>query len=303
MDCTGDGLPPRSSAGRAVRGTPPCHGPEPAGRIDHPRRKGSRLGEDACASPSQGRSYSPVTQGGFSRHPCAVLPPFGYRGNRLGAFLPVRCPSRRSPGCIRRRMKRQASLRRTRRHRHDSLRRRHLPASIRATPTPLRQYGFPDQRVRFGRGSAGPGGRRRDQVLPIPAVSPGILPAMVVIMSSRLVPRTPAAATAAPARTAMRIAYSSTVAPVCPGLLRVRRMVRVSRPPVHARSAAGSWFGMPIGCRDALRVRVMGRASVAACTGTALLHRPAQAVVCACPGPLSVKSSAKRQGFGPPTGD
>ena len=88
----------------------------------------------------------------------------------------------------------------------------------------------------------GPG---RDQVLPMPAVSPGILLAMVVIMSSRLVPRTAAAAAATPARTAMRIAYSSTVAPACPGLLRVRRMVWASCPPVRVRFAAGSWVGAP----------------------------------------------------------
>ena len=60
---------------------------------------------------------------------------------------------------------------------------------------------------------------------PIPAVSPGILPARVVIMSSRLVPRVVAATRPAPARTASRIAYSSTETPACFDLPCVRCMV------------------------------------------------------------------------------
>ena len=83
------------------------------------------------------------------------------------------------------------------------------------------------------------------QVLPMPAVSPGILAARVVIMSSRLVPRVVAATRPAPARTARRIAYSTTEAPACLDLPCGRRMVQASCPPApHIGAADGlSWRG------------------------------------------------------------
>ena len=63
-------------------------------------------------------------------------------------------------------------------------------------------------------------------------------------MSPRLVPRAVAATTPTPARTARRIAYSSTEAPVWLDSLRVRRMVRASSAAIGA--ADGSWGGFPV---------------------------------------------------------